>query len=96
MLGRYYDNYGIKQTINYRKIMMDSNGTYEFKMTNIYGTPSMMVNVGPMNSVIDIGNDGSYQYARISLDVNETLTIPLNPPITNMDTKARALSIAVV
>lgn len=61
--------------------MMDSNGTYEFKMTNIYGTPSMMVNVGPMNSVIDIGNDGSYQYARISLDVNETLTIPLNPPM---------------
>lgn len=59
--------------------MMDSNGTYEFKMTNIYGTPSMMVNVGPMTSVIDIGNDGSYQYARISLEVNETLTIQINP-----------------
>lgn len=62
---------------------MDSAAIYEFKLTNLLGTISMMLHIGPMVRKIKVADDLSYDYAKVSLTVGETISIKLDSAMRN-------------
>lgn len=49
-------------------------------MTNLIGTPIMLIKLGTLQQgkIINIGNDASYDFAKISTDLNSTVSIKLD------------------
>jgi hypothetical protein len=38
--------YARKETLIYRRVLMDTQATYDFKITNLHGTPNLLVKIG--------------------------------------------------
>lgn len=39
--------YARKETLMYRRLLMDTLGTYDFKITSLFGSPNLLVTIGP-------------------------------------------------
>jgi hypothetical protein len=39
--------YARKETLIYRRLLMDTLGTYDFKITTLFGSPNLLVTIGP-------------------------------------------------
>lgn len=85
-LGTSVIGFGMAETIIYRKLMMDSNATYQFSMTNLLGSSSfLMVKIGgdlrrlPMS----VKDDATFDYALSNMVFNDTVTIRLDQQMRN-------------
>ena len=79
LFDRVYTSYASSEVVVYERLMLDSNGTYTFTITNLLGAPEMMTKAGPMVRLININDDLSFDYARISMDVGSIQSITLDP-----------------
>ena len=39
--------YARKETLIYRRLLMDTQATYDFKVTTLHGSPNLLVKIGP-------------------------------------------------
>ncbi len=64
--------------MTYRRLYLDTNAKYEFKLTSIFGKSMMMVGFG--NKQMSLSDDLSYSYIVGLFEDGEQSSIIVEPP----------------
>jgi hypothetical protein len=75
--GTSTSNYAYKDLLTYRRLLLDTDSTYEFKIKSIYGKSNMLVGLG--NREMTISDDLSYNYITSVFESGDQSSIIIDP-----------------
>ena len=70
-------NYAYKDSLTYRRLLLDTSAIYEFRLTSIYGKSNMLIGIG--NKQLTISDDLSYNYITSVFETGDQSSIIVDP-----------------